>query len=149
MSEQVVIEGDRGQHPGGVVVLINDGEYRFESRGVRGRDLKDRADIPLDTELFRQGPNGDRLVSNDEEVQLHDGERFYAHHPVEVVINDKRYRFETNRTTGRLIKEKAGIPLNYSLYRRRPGENEPISNDEEVHLHEHEHFFSRPPSNVS
>jgi hypothetical protein len=35
------------------------------------------------------------------------------------------------------------------LYVRREGENEPIRDDEEVHLHEGEHFFSRPPSNVS
>jgi hypothetical protein len=71
------------------------------------------------------------------------------HHPVEVVINDKKYAFEHHVRTGREIKEKAGIPLDYSLYRRSPGQNEPISNDEDVTLHNGEHFFSRPPSNVS
>jgi hypothetical protein len=149
MSEQVVIDGEQERHPGGVMVLINDGEYHFEAMVVRGRELQDRADIPLETELFRQGSDGDQLIANDEEVHLRDRERFYSHCPVEVVINDKRYRFENDRVSGRLIKQKAGIPLNYSLYRRRPGENEPIGNDEEVHLHEDEHFFSRPPSNVS
>jgi hypothetical protein len=68
---------------------------------------------------------------------------------VQVVINDKKYRFEFHDVTGRQIKERAGIPLTYSLYKRHPGENEPIGNDERVELHEEEHFFSRPPSNVS
>lgn len=71
------------------------------------------------------------------------------HQPVTVVINDDRVTFPSDDATGRQIKEKAGIPLDYSLYLRHPGDNEPISNDEPVELHEGEHFFSRPPSNVS
>jgi hypothetical protein len=39
--------------------------------------------------------------------------------------------------------------LDYSLYLRRPGGNEPISDCERVELRDGEHFFSRPPSNVS
>ena len=68
---------------------------------------------------------------------------------VEVIINDKRYRFDHHLVTGRQIKEKAGIPDSYSLYLRRPGDNEPIADDEEVTLREGDVFFSRPPSNVS
>jgi Multiubiquitin len=71
------------------------------------------------------------------------------HHPVEVMINDKRYRFEHHDVTGLDIKKKADIPDAYSLYRRHPGHNEPISDNERVELHDGEHFFSRPPSNVS
>jgi hypothetical protein len=71
------------------------------------------------------------------------------HEAVEVVINDKHYRFATDDVTGRQIEEKAGIPADYSLYRRHHGENEPIRADEEVELHDGDHFFSRPPSNVS
>ena len=68
---------------------------------------------------------------------------------VEVIINDKRYRFDHHLVTGRQIKAKAGIPDSYSLYLRRPGDNEPIADDEEVTLREGDVFFSRPPSNVS
>jgi hypothetical protein len=71
------------------------------------------------------------------------------HKPVTVVINDQHVTFPTDDVTGRQIKEKAGIPPDYSLYLRHPGDNEPISNDEKVELHQGEHFFSRPPSNVS
>jgi hypothetical protein len=71
------------------------------------------------------------------------------HEPVSVVINDKHVTFPDDDVTGRQIKEKGGIPPSYSLYRRHPGDNEPISDDEPVELHEGDHFFSRPPSNVS
>jgi Multiubiquitin len=71
------------------------------------------------------------------------------HQPVTVVINDKHVTFPNGDVTGRQIKEAAGIPLDYSLYLRHPGDNEPISNDELVELHEGDRFFSRPPSNVS
>ena len=71
------------------------------------------------------------------------------HKRVNVVINDKHYVFKTDDATGADIKAKAGIPLDYSLYRREHGHNEPISDDEQVELHDGDHFFSRPPSNVS
>lgn len=71
------------------------------------------------------------------------------HRPVTVVINGTRVTFPTDDVTGRQIKEAADIPLDYSLYLRHPGDNEPISNDEHVELHEGGQFFSRPPSNVS
>ena len=68
---------------------------------------------------------------------------------VHVVIDEKPYVFETHDVTGLQIKATAGIPENYSLYRREHGANEPISNDESVELKQGDHFFSRPPSNVS
>jgi len=71
------------------------------------------------------------------------------HEPVTVFIGDKRVTFPSDDVTGRQIKDKGDIPLDYSLYRRHPGDNEPISNDEQVELHQGDHFFSRPPSNVS
>ena len=68
---------------------------------------------------------------------------------VKVFIDGKAYRFESHVVTGREIKEKAHIPDDHSLYLRHEGSNEPITDDEQVELHEGEHFFSRPPSNVS
>ncbi len=68
---------------------------------------------------------------------------------VNVFIDDKKYVFEQDDVTGLQIKQKAGIPDDYSLYLRKPGGNEPIRDDEPVELRDGEHFFSRPPSNVS
>jgi hypothetical protein len=70
-------------------------------------------------------------------------------HDVHVVIDDRPYVFETDDETGLEIKTTAGIPDNYNLYRREHGANEPISNDERIELKQGDHFFSRPPSNVS
>jgi hypothetical protein len=80
-------------------------------------------------------------------IEAQDEEK--KHKGVNVVINDKHYHFEDDDATGQQIKEKAGIPVDYSLYRRHHGGNEPISNEETVELHNGDHFFSRPPSNVS
>ena len=71
------------------------------------------------------------------------------HGEIVVFIDGKLFQFESDDVTGRQIKEKAQIPDNYSLYLRQEGSNEPIADDERVELHHGEHFFSRPPSNVS
>ena len=84
-----------------------------------------------------------------DQLDTRTGQEGTEHRPVTVIINGTSYEFATDDVTGRQIKEKAGIPLNYSLYLRRPGGNEPISDGERVELREGEHFFSRPPSNVS
>lgn len=83
------------------------------------------------------------------ETAPHPQETTTKHRAVDVFIDGKRYRFDSHEATGAEIKAKARIPDEYSLYLRRKGENEPISDGETVHLHEGEHFFSRPPSNVS
>ncbi len=65
------------------------------------------------------------------------------------VIVQNRYTFETHRVTGRQIREAAGVPADFALYRRAQGGNEPIADDEHIELHKGDHFFARPPSNAS
>jgi hypothetical protein len=67
---------------------------------------------------------------------------------ITVVIADQ-YSFDTEVATGRQIKEKTNIPVGFALYRRVRGGNEPIHDDEPAELHDGDHFFARPPSNVS
>lgn len=73
----------------------------------------------------------------------------HGHDGVNILINGKHYLFESNSATGREIKAKANIPDSYSLYLKHEGANEPVADDESVELHNGDHFFSRPPSNVS
>lgn len=68
---------------------------------------------------------------------------------IEIFVNDKKVSFDTNTATGAQIKAKAEVPSNYSLYLRSRGSNEPIGDGEEVELKDGQHFFTRPPSNVS
>jgi hypothetical protein len=65
------------------------------------------------------------------------------------VIVQNRYTFDTEVVTGTQIKERAGIPAGFSLHRRGKGGNEPIGDDQSFELRNGDHFFARPPSNVS
>lgn len=65
------------------------------------------------------------------------------------VIVQNRYTFDTEVVTGNQIKETANIPAGFALYRRVQGGNEPIPDDAPVELHNGDHFFARPLSNVS
>ena len=65
------------------------------------------------------------------------------------VIVQNRYAFDTQRVTGRQIKETANIPAGFALYRRVLGGNEPIRDDAQVDLRNGDHFFARPSSSAS
>jgi SAM-dependent methyltransferase len=64
------------------------------------------------------------------------------------VIVQNRYAFDTEFVTGRQIKEKAGVPPGFALYRHVRGGNELIPDDAQVELHNGDHFFARPPSSA-
>lgn len=68
---------------------------------------------------------------------------------LEVFVNDKKVAFQTDDVTGAQILVAAGVPAGYSLFLREKGSNEPISDTEAVELKPGEHFFTRPPSNIS
>ena len=59
-----------------------------------------------------------------------------------------RYTFDTDLVTGRQIKETAGVPAGFTLYRRTQGGNEPIPDDEQIELHNGDHFFARSASSI-
>jgi Multiubiquitin len=68
---------------------------------------------------------------------------------VDIFVNDNKVTFPTDDAAGAQIKAAAGVPADYSLYRRQKGSNEPIGDTEQIELKEGEHFFTRPPSNIS
>jgi hypothetical protein len=59
-----------------------------------------------------------------------------------------RYTFDIAVVTGRQIKETAGVPEGFALYRRVQGGNEPIADDEHIQLRTGDHFFARPSSDA-
>ncbi len=61
-----------------------------------------------------------------------------------MVIIQNRYTFDPPLVTGRQIREKAGVPPGFALYRRVRGGNEPIADDAQLELHRGDHFFARP-----
>lgn len=67
----------------------------------------------------------------------------------EVFVYDKKISFATDDVTGAEIMASAGVPPDYTLFLRAAGSNEPIAPTETVELKNGEHFFTRPPSNIS
>ncbi len=68
---------------------------------------------------------------------------------VDIFVDDKKVHFDTDDATGAQIMAAAGVPADYSLYLRARGSNEPIAPTETVELKPGEHFFTRPPANIS
>ena len=64
-----------------------------------------------------------------------------------VFINRTKFELPSPTTTGRALKELAGISLGDTLFRQRPREDEVVPNDSEVVLKDGDHLFSQPPAN--
>ena len=60
------------------------------------------------------------------------------------VIVQQRHVVDTGSRTGRQIKELAGIPADFMLYRKAKGGNEPVTDDDPVDIRNGDHFFARP-----
>jgi len=65
------------------------------------------------------------------------------------VIVQHQYTFDTEVVTGRQIKQTAGIPAGFTLFRRVRGGSQPIPDDAEVHVRTGDHFFARPSESAS
>ena len=57
--------------------------------------------------------------------------------------------FDTDQVIGRTIKERAGIPLDNDLARRRGQKLELVTNDESIMIANGDHFVSLPPGTIS
>ncbi len=69
---------DATPKPKGVTILVNKKEVRLRSKETTGREIKSAAGIPEDFVLYRH--HGDDLVTvaNDEQIKVHDHEKFTA-----------------------------------------------------------------------
>jgi hypothetical protein len=65
------------------------------------------------------------------------------------VIVQHRCTFDTGLATGRQIKDTAGVPAGFALYRRMQGGPQPIPDDAQVELRDGDHFFARPTRSAS
>lgn len=69
-------------------------------------------------------------------------------HDIPIFVNRRRYEAERHEMTGRQILALAGLADDHDLFRLQ-GEGDrtggtPIGLDQEVHLHEDEHFRAIP-----
>jgi hypothetical protein len=61
------------------VVVAN--RYAFDTEAVTGRQMKEKANIPAGFALYRRTRGGNESVRDDDTVELHDGDHFFARRP--------------------------------------------------------------------
>jgi hypothetical protein len=61
-----------------------------------------------------------------------------------VIINNRPYLTAAHVLTGTEIKALAGLPVDYELYQIRGSESVPVSNEQEIHIHEGIQFRAIP-----
>jgi hypothetical protein len=61
------------------VVVAN--RYAFDTEVVTGRQIKEKANVPAGFALYRRTRGGNESIRDDDRVQLHDGDHFFARPP--------------------------------------------------------------------
>jgi hypothetical protein len=64
------------------------------------------------------------------------------------VVVQSRHTMAEGTVTGRQIKERAGIPPDFSLFRRAGGATDVVADDEQVVVRDGDHFFAQPPDQM-
>lgn len=67
-----------------VMIYVNGTALTFETRNVTGLEIKTRAGLDPNSELYRKTGSHLKLISNDEKVELHEGEQFVDFPPTPV-----------------------------------------------------------------
>ena len=65
-------------------------------------------------------------------------------HEIKIFVNNQAFETATDDLTGTQIKALAGIPADYELFRVEGQNSIPVGNDQQLHLHENEHFRAIP-----
>ena len=61
------------------VVIAN--RYAFDTEVVTGRQIKEKTNIPAGFALYRRIRGGNESIRDDDSVELHDGDHFFARPP--------------------------------------------------------------------
>jgi hypothetical protein len=80
MSHQKDAEGEHRSPTAHVTVVIAN-RYVFDAEVVTGRQIKKKANVPARFALYRRTRGGNEPIGDDESVELHDGDHFFARPP--------------------------------------------------------------------
>lgn len=61
------------------VVIAN--RYAFDAGVVTGRQIKEKANVPAGFALYRRTRGGNESIRDDDTVEVHDGDHFFARPP--------------------------------------------------------------------
>ena len=67
-----------------VTVFVNGSPYTFDTRKVTGLDIKKKAGLDQNSELYRKEGEKLTLIGNSEEITIHDKEEFVDYPPTPV-----------------------------------------------------------------
>ena len=112
------------------------------------QDVNIKEDFVLSIEL---GGGKTKLVGDDEEIEVHDGERFLATEndvKIDVMVNEKPVVLEGTKQTGASVK-KASIVQDVNIkedfvlsIELGGGKTKLVGNDEEIEVHDGERFLA-------
>lgn len=69
---------EHGKKPKEITISVNNKDVELHSKHVSGAEIKQAAGVPAEFQLFREHGRKLKQVADDEEITVHDGERFRA-----------------------------------------------------------------------
>ncbi len=74
-----VTDHARGQQPSHIrITVVIQNRYTLDAHQVTGRQIKETANIPADFSLHRRLPGGTESIPDDEPIEVHSGDHFFA-----------------------------------------------------------------------
>lgn len=132
--------------------FIEEKKYETFAQYKTGKELKELASIPLDTELFLSisKPYKNELIENDKSVNLArpDKEYFFVKKKLKFFINGVEYTWYKQFIRGIQIRELGGISADHDIFLdvKEGWQDDHITDDEQVDLARDgkERFISKP-----
>jgi hypothetical protein len=72
---------DEDRSPKIRVTVVSANRYAFDTEVVTGRQIKEKANLPEGFALYRRTRGGNESIRDDDRVELHDGDHFFARLP--------------------------------------------------------------------
>jgi hypothetical protein len=117
-------------------------ELEFHQDQVTGREIKEKAGIPLESELAAERDGKYHVVANDTTVHIKNGEHFtiLPPHVIHYSVNDEPQYTHEKELTPVKIMEDAGIDpsKNYLVEIKKDGHQESFKDAPEKHIHMHD-----------
>ena len=150
-------EGPEG-HEHRIEILVNDCAVTVEEHKQTGLSIKEAAihqKVPIERDFALSIERGGKQepVADEQEIEVHKGERFLAvhhDHRIDVVVNEKPVVLDGHKQTGLSIKQAAiaqNVPIELDFVisiERAGGKTEVIRDDEKISVHKHERFLAIP-----
>jgi hypothetical protein len=73
----------------------------------------------------------------------------HAKHTITIFVNNREVQLEHGEATGAEIKNKAGVPQDFSLFIERGGNLDPVGDVETIKVHPNERFRAVSGQDVS